>query len=292
MNELIKRTLLYGGAIAILAGLGFAVSNCNAEADVNTLLGSVDVQLRLAYGIPAVDKQGNELTSRTQMIGDAEKYLDTVDRIQPNMAVATEFRGFAHMLRGRYVEAAAAYGRARECKDCTQEQGDVLAFNQARMLARAGEGEKALAVFQQNATSLDRRFGGQRSIEEAAILRAMNRSAEAEQRIDRVLGAAFVEPMAWLQAGREYEQLGRTEKAEQAYSNCTGNVPIADYHLARLKLQQGDVDKSLELLGRAVAAVPAEVRRLVHEEPDAWRAVQANARFQELTVPRAATPGR
>ena len=268
MKEVIQRSLLYGGAIAVLVGLGFAISNSKTDADVNTLLGSVDVQLRLAYGIPAVDKQGNELTSRTQMIVDAEKYLDTIDRIQPDMAVATEFRGFAHMLRGQYVEAAAAYGRARQCKDCTQEQGDVLAFNQARMLARAGEGEKALSVFQQN------------------------RKAEAERSIDAVVAAAAVEPMAWLQAGREYEQLGRTEKAETAYLTASGNVPIADYHLARLKLEQGDVDKSLELLGRAVAAVPAEVRRLVQEEPDAWRAVQANARFQELTVPRAATPGR
>lgn len=292
MKEVIQRSLLYGGAIAVLVGLGFAISNSKTDADVNTLLGSVDVQLRLAYGIPAVDKQGNELTSRTQMIVDAEKYLDTVDRIQPDMAVATEFRGFAHMLRGQFVEAAAAYGRARQCKDCTQEQGDVLAFNQARMLARAGEGEKALSVFQQNAAALDRRFGGQRSIEEAAILRSLNRKAEAERSIDAVVAAAAVEPMAWLQAGREYEQLGRTEKAESAYLTASGNVPIADYHLARLKLEQGDVDKSLELLGRAVAAVPAEVRRLVQEEPDAWRAVQANARFQELTVPRAATPGR
>ena len=126
MKEVIQRSLLYGGAIAVLVGLGFAISNSKTDADVNTLLGSVDVQLRLAYGIPAVDKQGNELTSRTQMIVDAEKYLDTIDRIQPDMAVATEFRGFAHMLRGQFVEAAAAYGRARQCKDCTQEQGDEL----------------------------------------------------------------------------------------------------------------------------------------------------------------------
>lgn len=74
MKEVIQRSLLYGGAIAVLVGLGFAISNSKTDADVNTLLGSVDVQLRLAYGIPAVDKQGNELTSRTQMIVDAEKY--------------------------------------------------------------------------------------------------------------------------------------------------------------------------------------------------------------------------
>lgn len=52
--------------------------------------------------------------------------------------------------------------------------------------------------------------------------------------------------------GRGVRQLGRTEKAETAYLTASGNVPIADYHLARLKLEQGDVDKSLELLGRAV----------------------------------------
>ena len=292
MNPIQKRSLLYGTALSIAVGLGYAVANSSTDADVHTLLGSVDVQLRLAYGIPAQDKQGKELTSRTQMIADAEGYLATIERLQPGMAVATEFQGFAKMLRGDYVEAAAAYGKARQCRDCTEEQGDVLTFNQARMLAKAGQGDAALAVFGKAASRLDARFGAQRQIEEAGILRDLQRPAEAEQRLDAVVGAAAVEPMAALQAGQIYERLGRLDKAEQAFQRAAAAAPIGDYHLARLKLQQGQVDKSLELLGRASLALPAEVRRLVQQEPEAWQAVATNAKFQELTTVRAAAPGR
>lgn len=292
MNHIQKRSLLYGSALVIAAGLGFAMANSNTEADVYTLLGSVDVQLRLAYGIPAKDKQGNELTSRTQMIADAEQYLATIERLQPGLAVAAEFRGFAKMLRGDHAGAAAAYGAARLCKDCTPEQRDVLTFNQARMLAKAGQGEAALAVFGGAAKALDGRFGAQRAIEEAQILRNLGRKAEAEQRLDAVVQAAEVEPMASLQAGIEFEQQGLLGKAELAFQTAAAAAPIADYHLARLKLRQGDVDKCLELLGRASVALPAEVRRLAQDEPDAWQGVAANARFQELTSLRAAAPGR
>lgn len=292
MNPIQKRSLLYGAALSIAVGLGYAVTHSSTDADVYTLLGSVDVQLRLAYGIPAQDKQGKELTSRAQMIADAEGYLATVERLQPGMAVATEFQGFAKMLRGNYVEAAAAYGKARQCKDCTEEQGDVLAFNQARMLAKAGQGDAALAVFSAAATRLDARFGAQRVLEEAGILRDLRREAEAERRLDTVVTSATVEPMAALQAGQLFERLGRLDKAESAFQSAAQQAPIGDYHLARLKLQQGQVDKCLELLGRASLALPAEVRRLVSQEPEAWQAVATNAKFQELTSMRAAAPGR
>ncbi len=292
MNHIQKRSLLYGSALVIAAGLGGAMANSSTEADVYTLLGSVDVQLRLAYGIPALDKQGKELSARTQMIADAEQHLVAVERLQPGMAVAAEFRGFAKMLRGDHAGAAAAYGVARHCQDCTPEQRDVLTFNQARMLAKAGQGEAALAVFGGAAAALDGRFGAQRAIEEAQILRNLGRKNEAEQRLDAVVQAANIEPMAALQAGIEFEQQGLLVKAEAAYQTAVAAAPIADYHLARLKLRQGDVDKSMELLGRASVALPAEVRRLAQDEPDAWQGVAANARFQELTSLRAAAPGR
>jgi tetratricopeptide (TPR) repeat protein len=292
MKELHKRSLLYGGALLIAAGLGIATANISNDADVYTLLGSVDVQLRLANGIPATDKQGNELTARTQMIADAEKYLATIEQLQPGMAIAAEFRGFAHMLRGNYAEAAAWYGKAGKCGDCGDEQRDVLAFNQARMLAKAGQGEAALQVFAAHKSTIDARWGAQRAIEEARILRDLRRPADAEGRLDAVMQGHGNEPLAALQSGSEYEQLGRLEKAEAAFRTASVDAPIADYHLARLKLRGGDVDRCLELLGRAAAAVPAEVRRMVQSEPEAWQAIEGNARFQELTSLRAAAPGR
>lgn len=292
MNELARRLLLYGGGIALGGGLLIAALTSRSDADVFTLLGSVDVQLRMAGSIPSVDKDGHELTSRTKMIEDARQHLDTVERLHPGMAVAAEFRGFAHSLRGEFAEAAAEYARARSCQDCGAEQRDVLAFNEARMLAKAGRNEQALAVFATHAADIDKRWAAQRGIEEAQILRAMHRDPEAEARLDGLCAGETVEPLTMLQAGIEYELLGRLGKAETTLRRASEHAPIADYHLARLKLRAGDVDTSLQLLGRATAAVPAEVRRKVQNEPEAWRALAADPRFQELTALRAAAPGR
>jgi hypothetical protein len=41
-----------------------------------------------------------------------------------------------------------------------------------------------------------------------------------------------------------------------------------------------------------LAAVPAEVRRLVREDPRAWQELADDARFRQLVEPPKATPGR
>lgn len=292
MNTTRRRALLYGGAALLLGGLGVVAATHHADADVLTLLSSADVQLRLAHGIPTTDKAGKELSARGDMIALAEEHLATVERLQPGMAVTAEFQGFAAMLRGRYEQAAVSYARARACGDCQPEQHDVLAFNEARMWAKAGRGEQALAVFGRYGAMLDRRFGPQRALEESDILRQLGRRDQAEQRLDAVMVAGAVAPLASLQAGVGYLELGCRDKADQALQRAAVEVPIADYHRARLKLQTGDVDSALALLGRAADARPAEVRQRLRDEAEAWSGVAADARFQELLTPRAATPSR
>lgn len=292
MNDTLGRILLYGGATAVLAGIGWAVSRQTTDADVLTLLSGADVQLRLAHGMPPRDKQGNPLESRDAMITTAEAQLATVERLEPGLAVTAEFQGFAQMLRGRFADAAASYARARSCTDCQDEQRDVLAFNEARMLAKAGKLDAALAVFAQNAVPLDSRFGHQRALEEAGILRQLGRPDEAAGRLDTVRLDAAAAPMASWQAGVEYLALGRLDDAEALLQRVVGDVPIADYHLALLKLQRGDVDSSLDLLGRAAKAQPAEVRRRLLDEAAAWSAVAAEARFLEISRSGPATPVR
>lgn len=287
-----KRALLYGGAALVLAGLGVAWTNGRAGADVMTLLSSADVQLRLAYAMPAKDKQGVDLSARVAMIDDAEKNLALVERQEPGKAVTAEFLGFAKMLRGDFAGAAADYARARQCADCEAEQRDVLTFNQARMLARAGRRDQALEVFAASARALDGRFGHQRSLEEATILRELGRRADAAKRLDQVARDTAAPPMASLQAGVEYLELGFHDQAEATLLRAAGAIPIADYHLARLKLRQGEVDTCLQLLERVSKAQPAEVRRRIREEPEAWRSVSELPRFQELAAPAAATPSR
>lgn len=292
MKELQKRALLYGSAVLVLGGLGVAWSLGRSEADAMTLLSSADVQLRLAHAIPAQDAQGKVLETRLVMIADAEANLAIVERIEPGKAVTAEFLGFAHMLRGRFDEAAACYAKARACGDCGDEQRDILLFNQARMLAKAGRREQALQVFASGAQALDGRFGHQRSLEEATILRELGRRPDAEQRLDQVARDAAAAPMASLQAGLEYEKLGHEDKAQAAFERAAKAVPIADYHLASLKLRQGEVDTCMQLLERVAKVLPAEVRRRIQDEPDAWQAVAKTPRFQELSVVQSATPSR
>lgn len=292
MNSLARRACLYGSAAVAIASIGLVWVSRPKDADLMTLLSSVDTQLRLAHGIPARDAQGKLLSARTDMITAAEKYLVEIERMRPGIACAAEFRGFAHMLKEQYVQAADWYERAQRCRDCTEEQRDVLAFNQARMLAKAGRGQQALGVFAQHGKRLDSRFGTQRFLEEAAILRTLGRADEARQKLAAVVAEPSTSPVARMLAGIEYGALGDHATAVQLLASVSEDVPIAAYHLAQLKLQQGDVDSSLDLLGRAAKAQPAEVRRKLRDEATAWSAVAADVRFQEITKSGPAAPAR
>ena len=77
MNEIQKRALLYGGALAAIGAIGAAWANTSTDADVMTLLSSVDVQLRMAHGIPDHDAQGRplDMSARSDMIAQAELFL-------------------------------------------------------------------------------------------------------------------------------------------------------------------------------------------------------------------------
>lgn len=278
--------------MVVVGGLVAASMLYRPQPDVYTLLGSADVQLRMAFAIPAKDQSGAALPAREVMIADAQKNLELVETISPGMAVTAEFRGFVHMLRGQPKEAAAVYGEARRCADCTAEQRDVLLFNEARMLAEAGDVAASLSLFANHAVQLDARFGTQRLVEEAGILRRAGRADEARARVDGVVAAAAEDPMSWLQAGREYLELGCAADAEQALNRAAPDVPIANYYLARLKLKAGEVDRALALLETATAAVPGDARRLLRQESDVWRGIATDARFEQLQAPHAATPGR
>lgn len=292
MNETTGRALLYGGAVLGLATLAAVTMNATDEADALTLLSSADVQLRTAYAIPEFDKQGKRLDSRDALIDSAVEQLEAVDRLEPGMACTAEFRGFAHMLRGRYADAARCYGEARRCGDVGDEQRDVLTFNQARMLVEAGRYQAAIDVFGGAAAALDARYGHQRRLEEAAILRRMGRVEDAAERLRTVTDDDDADAMASLQAGREYARLGLVDAAEAALQRSRDELPIADYYLAQLKLQSGQTDSSIELLVRVHEARPAEVRRLLREEADAWSAVAEDVRVKELSESMPASPGR
>lgn len=292
MNATLRRVALYGGALVVLAGLGFVVATTSRDADVLTLLSSSDVQLRMAHGMPAADKDGAPLPARAQLVAAAQQNLRDVERIQPGLASCAEFLGFAASLQGDFAGAADWYGAAIGRADAGAEQKDVLAFNRARMLAKAGQGEAALQCFAQHAASLDARYGNQRALEQAEILRQLGRTDEARATLRAVVtgGAATVSDT--LQAGAACIALGDAEQAADLLTQVASDAPFANYHLARLKLQLGAVDSSFDHLARAAQALPTEVKRALREDANAWSAVAGDARFQEIAGTKPAAPAR
>lgn len=292
MNQSMSRVLLYGSAALAISGLAIAWATTSTDADVVTLLSSADSQLRLAHAMPAFDSNGNRLDSRDVMIVSAIEQLVKAERNEPGLAVTAEFRGFAHMLQGEFAAAAACYQEAGSRSDCSDEQRDILIFNQARMLVQADEPEQALALFAANEASLDARYGHQRRLEEARILSGLNSPTEAVVRLDIIRSDERASPMALLQAGRAYASLQYFEAAEDVLRRTRKELVIADYYLAQLKLSQGQTDISMELLERVSKARPIEVRRMLLDEANAWSAVSTDARFQKLSKMIPASPGR
>lgn len=291
MHANARRLLLYAPAGIVLAGLVWAGFVHRAEPDLMTSLGAADVQLRLAHGMPALDKNGAPLAARQVLLAAAAAHLDRAAAIAPDSPLVVEFQGFLCHLRGDPRGAAACYRRARTLPGCAPEQFDTLVFNESRMLTAAGEPAAALAVFEQHGSALQPQYATERALAEAELQHALGRDESALARLAEVLAVPDA-PMAWVAAGRQYETMGRPAAAAAAYERAASAVPIAEYHSARLKLAGGDVDSSLRLLERAAAAVPAEVRRLLREEAAAWQVLAADARFRQLAEPGPATPGR
>ncbi|MFO0451097.1 MAG: hypothetical protein ACK52I_20980 [Pseudomonadota bacterium] len=287
-----RRVVLYGVAAVAIGGLAALACREPAEADALTLLGGADVQLRLAYGMPAKDRDGRPFSSRVDLINAAVGNLERCERLGVAQACTAEMRGFAASLQEDYDGAANWYAKAQECADVGTEQKDVLAFNQARMLAKAGKADAALACFSRHAVALDQRFGHQRTIEEAGILAAVGRRPEAEKRLAMVAQAPDADVGERLRAGEAYAALGAVAEASAMLTQVAAEAPFANYLLAKLKLRQGEVDSGLDLLAAAVKALPTEVKRALREDAHVWSAVASDARYQAITGTPSAAPAR
>ncbi|MEC7583069.1 MAG: tetratricopeptide repeat protein [Planctomycetota bacterium] len=284
------RIWFYGAVSLVVGGLLYGGFLHQPQPGLSTLLGATNMQLRLAHGMPATDKQGQPLPARSMLLDKAEAQLALAHDQAPESPVVAEFQGFLQQLRGDWRGAAGSYRRARTLPGCAADQHDTLVFNEARALAMAGDPEAALAVFTHSRESLQEQFVLQRDLEEAGLLGQLGRDVEAMQRLQRV--AAGDTPMAWVQAAHCYEEMGRVDEAVALLDRAVGVVPVAQYHLARLKLLQGDVDTSLQLLQSAGEAMPAVVQRLLEADRDVWQEVVDDRRFQQLTTPATAAPGR
>ena len=290
MSKSLRRALLYGSAAPILGALLWLRFGYEAPADFLQLLRGVDAQLRLAHGIPAHDRDGQAVAAHVELLDAASCDLELARQQEPDSPLLLEFDGFLWHLRGNPREAAKCYRRARLMPDCSIEQRDVLAFNEARMQALAGARVEALELLEGAQTEFAAAYQIPCLLERSELLHALARDGEAKKLLEQVRAADA--PVAWIAAGRLYASMGDIEAAESALVAAAVRVPIADAHLALLKLAKGDADSCWQLLERAARLAPAEMRRLLREEPTAWQAIADDARFLRLTEPMSATPGR
>lgn len=293
------RAALYGAAVPVVGALLWLGFVHEPAPEFAQLLSQANANLRLANSIPAVDKDGAPVAAHEQLLVAAERDIALARTQRTDSAVLAEFEGFACSLRGKHEDAAAHYRRARSLPDCEKSQRDVLTFNEARMLRRAGKNEAALEVLDAAQSALEGGYAAQCLVERAELLLDLSRSGTGDQTGRRARSIALLaealasdQPVAWAQAGQVYQSLGLEAEAEAAWSKASPTVPIADGFRARLKLKAGDVDTALQLFERAAKAAPAEMRRLVREDPAAWQAIAKDARFVQLVESKAAAPVR
>lgn len=285
MNDISKRCVGYGAGAAVLSVLVWAGFIRVVPPDVGTLLSAIDTQLRLAHGMPAVDQQGVRLSARDEMLAEAGRRIDQARAQAPDLAAIEEYRGFLHMLRDEPRQAAACYQKARGMQGCDADMRDTLTFNEARMLQKAGDSAAALAVFTASGDSIQAKWRSHRELECAGLLAELGRTDEAEARLLPLIAAAADDPMAAVRAGELLLRMGRTTQAERAFAAAGTVSALGTYRLAVLKLSQGQTDRSLELLARAEAASPGQVRKLVQQDQKTWQALAADARVKQLLEP-------
>lgn len=277
----------YGGGF--LAGgavwyLGFVHSRY-VTADVDTLVGAAEVQVRLASTMRAEARGG--------LVRQAHEFLDDVEAQRHDYLPARELRAQLFYLEGQYAEAATLYGWLQEHESATPHQRDVFALNRSRMLRAAENPRAAERVLLGHRRAFLPQNEAESQIEMARVLADLGREKEAVDVIVR-LAAESEASMVLLTAGLFLERHGRLRMADTTYQKAATKEPLADYYRARLKIRNLEYDSGLDLLERVMRAAGPRVRGLLRRDREAWSPCVGNKRFEDLleSAGKAARPGR
>lgn len=145
-RELALRLCLYGGgalAAAVLVWAGFVRE---ATPEPGTQLSAVEVQLRLAAGMPERDSHGKPLPARQEMLRDAHARLALVAAELPEEPLLWEYRAFLAYLEGEPQLAATHYATARGFCSGNPVTAENLLQNEARMLSLCGRTDDAVQL--------------------------------------------------------------------------------------------------------------------------------------------------
>ncbi|MHC4515297.1 MAG: hypothetical protein ACYTGW_18970 [Planctomycetota bacterium] len=295
MNSIEKRTLGYGTGLLVVGALlylGF-VHVRQVKADIDTLLGSAEMHVRLASSMPANGKDGKPLEARTDLIQQAREFLDDADAQRADYPPARELRAHLLYLEGRYADAAAIYAWLRQCESSTPEQRDLFVLNESRMRRAAGDASGAERALNAHKQEFLTRNEANSQIERAHVLVGLDRKAEAVEAIKQLAAETEV-PMVLLSAGFFLERQGQADVADNVYRKAALAEPIAHYYRARLKVKRGQYDSGMDLLERAMCAAGSRVRGLLRQDHKIWSPCTRTKRFRDLLEPtsKSARPGR
>ncbi len=289
MNKTQRRLIGYGTTAVV----GFALvvaGTMHFDPDTPTMLSTVEVQLRLLNGMPAKDSEGNVLTERAKIQEEVRRSLAILAKRQPDDPVVLEFRAFFAGVDGRPQDAAKLYRRVWQLDDASidEEQRSVLVFQESRMHELAGDNELALEAMELGADLVKNnwavKFASAADLRRANLLLGLNRKDEAvafaRAAVERMPDST---PGVAVEAGLLMEQADHAAEAEAMYSAVAQNEPVANYHLAALKMRNGDVDNALEHLERVADGQPEVLRDLLQKDAKLWAPVRGVLEFQGFT---------
>ncbi len=151
MHDVAKRVIGYGlsgivGGVLVYGGFVY-----EADPDLMTMLGSVEVQLSQAATVTSDAEDGGAATeSRAALLAAANHWLDRVDEDYPETAWSPWYRGYVAYLHSDYGEAACLYEQTRLRADCSDALRDRSIINQALMLRQVGQHGQAARLLRRH----------------------------------------------------------------------------------------------------------------------------------------------
>ena len=286
--------LEYTGSAVLLAGLCYFGFFYTVDADYMTLLGAANSHAQGAQRIPPDARGIDGQLLREELLDQAEDLVNRAEAFAPGIAQAVEVLAFITSLRGDHLAAADLYAKARTLESCGREMRDDLVLNQVRALLEAKRPDLALKVLDAESADLLSQNGTIARRLNARALQQSGRIGAARSLAIEIQDADGEGGTDSLYAGVLLEELGDLPAAEAAFKKAATTEPVANYFLARLKVRNGQPDRGVEMLERAVSDARRETLRFLRRDRELWNRHVDAERLRRLIEPsgKAATPGR
>jgi tetratricopeptide (TPR) repeat protein len=281
MKEMLQRTILYGASLVLATGLGYVGFIYEASPDPLTLLGSADLSLRLAAGMPPTDRNGAELQVRRTQLERADALLAQVEELRPDSSFTREMQAYSLFLRGDWAGSSRLYRQAARLADADPERRQSILLNAAEMCREAGDGAGALAIVDDlgEVPGMRTRTGQLRAL----ILLDGGDLAGARVALRNGLTPADGLPLEVMQCCEMLLQLGDSELAMTALDQLEddGGGQI-DYAVALLKLLSGRADSALATLEEVPESGCDYVGEALQRDRDKWKLFRSDDRLRRF----------